>query len=524
MGTKLLALCCSAAAAWAAAATPARPLVGFTVHWDFFSSAVEAERLVSFALDNGAEVLNVVPPPRIWEDPESLAILRRIFVLARERGAGVVLNRIDGSSLPSPSGARSNWLYAHVLTERGRLPSGRPTPEFFLATVGKEAYERWLREETAYYADAFSGEPNLLAFGVGLFNEPFVSQRGSLLCFDGGTESYEVGQYTPDCAVYWHRYLSERFGAISAVNARYRANFSALAAVPMPKSERDPAFGDPTAAYFDFVSAINAWVVARLEECRSLWRARARRPVPFMLQFSGFVPEKFEKGRPAFVALDIFDWMQRADALGLSAYTNCGYRDWGHASASAMVNFLRLASLIGKPVFVLECGTECDGAVLDPSELDFVVTVARPLGPASVIYEFLKTSYAERFATSAGKLLGADFRPRAAAVTAIRAALRSAQQPAAAPAVVYVLDDLVGLPGDAALLAARGRLARLAMQRPLTFVPEQALEFLPRGTTLVVPSASRLAVLRERLAPRGVAVQGAELLGREERPPSGPAR
>jgi len=34
---------------------------GFTVHWDFISSADEAERLVSFAIANGAEILNVVP-------------------------------------------------------------------------------------------------------------------------------------------------------------------------------------------------------------------------------------------------------------------------------------------------------------------------------------------------------------------------------------------------------------------------------------------------------------------------------
>jgi hypothetical protein len=512
MGAKALAIWGSAALAWAAAAAPTRPLVGFTVHWDFFSSAAEAERLAGFALDNGAEILNVVPPPHIWEDSASLAILRRIFALARERGVGVVLNRIDGSSLPSRSGARSNWLYARVLTDRGRLPSGRATPEFFLATVGREDYERWLREETAYYAETFSGEPNLLAFGIGLFNEPFVSQRGSLLCFDAATDSYEIGQYTPQCALVWRRYLAESFGGLSVVNRRYRTAFRSLAAVPMPRGERDAAFGDPGAAYFDFVSAINAWVVARLEECRSLWHARAHREVPFVLQLSGYVPEKFEKGRPAFAALDIFDWMRRADALGLSAYTNCEYPDWGHASLSAMVSFLRLGSLLAKPVFVLECGAECDGAVLDPRELAFVATVARPLAPSSVIYEFLKTSYAERFATSAGKLLGADFYPRAAAIAAVRAALGEAQRPGAGAGVVYVLDDLLGLPGDGALLAARARLARLAMRRPLTFVPEPCLGALPAGATLVVPSPARLDGLRQQLAAHGVTVVGPEQL------------
>jgi hypothetical protein len=508
----------SVAMVCAAAAAAPPPRVGFTVHWDFFSSAAEAERLVLFAIDNGAQILNVVPPPHVWEDPASLAILRRIFALTRERGVGVVLNRLDGSCLPGPDGRRSNWLYAHVLTEPGRLPSGLATPSFFLATVGKADYERWLREETAYYAEAFSGEPNLLAFSVGLFNEPFVSQRGSLLCFDAGTDSYEIGQYTPYAAAAWHRYLAERFGGAPAVNRRYRTTFAALGDVPMPKSERDGAFGEPASAYFDFVSAINAWIVERLEECRSLWHARARRSVPFVLQLSGYVPEKFEKGRPAFVALDIFDWMQRADAIGLSAYVNCEYPDWGHASVRAMVSFLRLGRLLGKPVFVLESGAECDGAVLDPDELHFLATAVQPLTPASFIYEFLKTSYAESFATSAGKLLGADFQPRRAAVAAVREALRESRQAAAPPETVYLLDDLSGLPEDEALLATRKQMALVSMRRPVTFVPEHALAFLPAGATLVVPSAGRLGALRELLAPRGVAVEGPErLLGGVER-------
>ncbi len=514
-GALLLAAAALAGVASAApppAARGARPLVGFTLHWDFFADAAGAERLLALALANGAEVLNVVPPPHVWEDPASLAILRRIFAEAAARGVGVVLNRIDGSALPDARGNRRNWLYANVLTEPGRLPSGAATPEFFMATVGKPEYERWLREETAFYADAFSGEPALLAFGVGGFNEPFVSQRGSLLCWDAATDSYEIAQYTPYARALWVRALGERFGSVAGVNARYRTAFPALASVPMPASELDPAFGDAPAAYFDFVAAINGWVVRQLEECRALWHARARREVPFMLQFSGYVPEKFEKGRPAFAALDIFDWMTRADALGLSAYTNCEYPDGGRASVVAMVNFLRLGALIGKPAWVLEGGNECDGAVLDPDGLRFFASVAAPLRPAAVIYEFLAVSYAERFATSAGKLVGRDGRVRSRALAAVREALAGAGAAAADGPTTYVLDDLTALPEDAALLAARRRLARLALERALTFVPPGAVAALPRGSTLVVPSAPEVFAWRERLAARGVAVAGPEAL------------
>ena len=495
-----------------AAAVAAGPRVGFTVHWDFFASAAEADRLVAFAIANGAGILNVVPPPHIWEQPRSLAILRRIFATARRDRVGVVLSRIDGSSLPDAAGDRRNWLYTNVLTKRGRLPSGRETPDFFLATVGNPAYERWLEEETAFYAKNFSSEPALVAFGVGIFNEPFVSQRGSLLCWDPDTDSYEIGQYTPDTAAVWRRFLARQYGGVAAVDRRYGTRFPALAAVPMPTSERDPAFARAALAYYDFVAAINDWVVRRLDRCRAIWHARERRRVPFMLQFSGYLPEKFEKGRPAFAALDIFDWMTRADALGLSAYTDCGYPDRGHASVVAMVNFLRLGRILGKPVYVLEGGNECDGAVLDPAELRFFATVAAPLSPRSVIYEFLKTSYTEAFSTSAGKLLGADWEPRPAAVAAVRDAFALARSASGDGGTTYVLDDLNGLPEDAPLLAERAALARAALARPLTFVPVAALARLPAGSVLVVPGARRRAALAVALAERGIRAAAAATL------------
>ncbi|HQT93859.1 MAG TPA: hypothetical protein PK435_04430 [Thermoanaerobaculaceae bacterium] len=521
LAAALAAVVLGAAAASAAQRPPAAPTsgrvgdgprVGFTVHWDFFASAAEADRLVAFAIANGAEILNVVPPPHIWEQPESLAELRKIFATARRHGVAVVLSRIDGSSFPDAAGERRNWLYTNVLTERGRLPSGKETPDFFLATVGKPAYERWLAEETAFYAKNFSSEPALVGFSVGLFNEPFVSQRGSLLCFDPDTDSYEIGQYTPYAAAVWRRFLMGKYRGIGGVNRRYGTHFPALTAVPMPVNERDPAFAHPDVAYYDFVSAINGWVVRQLDRCRSIWHARARRSLPFMLQFSGYVPEKFEKGRPAFAALDIFDWMTRTDALGLSAYTNCEYPDLGHASVTAMVNFLRLGALLREPVYVLEGGSECDGAVLDPGELRFFATVAAPLGPASLIYEFLKVSYAEAFATSAGKLLGADWKPRPDAVAAVRAALAEGKAARGNGSTTYVLDDLAGLPDDTGLLAIRALLARLAMTRPLTFVPPAALAGLPAGSTLVVPSQRQRAALGPALAGRGIAVVGAERL------------
>jgi len=232
-----------------------------------------------------------------------------------------------------------------------------------------------------------------------------------------------------------------------------------------------------------------------------------------MLQLSGYVPEKLAMGRAAFAALDVPEWMARADVLGLSVYTDCEYPDGGRSSVVAMVNELRLGPLLGTPVYVLEGGNECHGAVLDRDGLRFFATVAAPLRPASVIYEFLKMSYAERFPTSAGKLISAGGTPRPGAVAAVTSALASARSaPPGGAATTYVLDDLTGLPDDRELLEARLRLARLAVERPLTFVPPRAIPRLPRGTALVVPSRTQAAAWRERLAAQGIAVAPPESL------------
>ena len=511
-------LACTAAAAPLRAGRPTLPpRIGLTLHWDFINSPEDADRLLTFAFGQGVEILNVVPPPHIWQDARSLATLDHIFDRTRERGVAVVLNRIDGSDFAPNSAERANWLYTNVLTAPGRLPSGRATPAFFLTTVGKPAYEAWLLEETAFYAERYSDRENLLAFGVGMFNEPFVSQRGSLLCFDKHTNSYEIGQYTPFALEVYHRYL-ERLagGSLDEANRRYHSRFASFSEIPLPRDEHDPAFGDAALAYWDFASAINAWVVAQLDTCRALWKSRAHRAVPFMLQFNYAVAEKFALGRPAFAALDIFDWMSHADALGLSLYTDCGYPDWGHASAKATVGFLGLAALLDKPTYVLESGSECHGAVLQPKELSFIARTLRPLAPSSVIYEFTKTSYCETFATHAGKLVDNAWHVNARALRAVRRAWADARKVDTRRPGLLVFDPLANDP-DATALARRHALMRLALVRPLTFLTDAALDSLPAGTTLYVSHEQLRARVAARLAGRGVRLRTLDAL-RSDRP------
>ncbi|MGC9093471.1 MAG: hypothetical protein ACP5JH_09545 [Bacteroidota bacterium] len=494
------------------------PLTGFTVHFDFLNNLNDAKRLVTFAADHGAEIINVVPPAHIWEDSLSLQILRQIFSLTQARRVKVVLTRIDASAPAAKLNERSNYLYTYVLTDRGMLPDGRSTPDYFLATVGNRRYEQWLREETIYYAEHFSQEPNLVGFSVGLFNEPFVSQRGSLLCFDDSTNSYEVAQYTPFMLRWWHTWLQRKYhDAVDEINRRYGTSFPAIDSIPMPINEEDDSFEQPSAAYWDFVCAINDWVVEQYDDCRLLWHQHAKRAVPFILQFSGFAPEKFEKGRPAFAALDIFDWMQRADALGLSLYTNGAYPDWGHASVRAMVNFMRLGQLLEKPVFVLEGGNEFNGAVLNLRELRFYATVARILHPVCVIYEFLKTSYDETSMNHSGKILSKNWEVNEKALRAVEAALELSKTVSANYLPYYVLDDPALWARSDSALEVRKELMKLAMKIPIVFVPMKSVPCLPRGSFCVVLADQTKEFLHTELTGLDVVViSGKEFLRRVE--------
>jgi hypothetical protein len=55
--------------------------------------------------------------------------------------------------------------------------------------------------------------------------------------------------------------------------------------------------------------------------------------------------EKFVRGRPSFAAFDLPGWIARADAVGLSLYTNSGFPDFGHRSVKAIINLAALARM-----------------------------------------------------------------------------------------------------------------------------------------------------------------------------------
>jgi hypothetical protein len=483
------------------------PLTGFTIHFDFIQSKEDAERLLDFIYQNGAKIINVVPPPHVWESTLNLQILKRIFEFAGTHEIKIILSRIDASQVTDASYNRDNYIYTSILKDRGKLPSGKDTPSFFCGTVGNRDFMQWQKEETRYYAKNFSQEPALIGFSIGMFNEPFSSQRGSLLCFNEDANTYEIAQYTPAARDWWHDWLKKEFpGGIVDANRRYQSSFKEIQDIPLPLNERDPEFGNPFAAYWDFVCSLDYWVVSQYEENRSIWHKNRKKNIPFILQISGYELEKLEKGRLAFAALDMFDWMMKADALGISLYTNAEYPDHGHDSDHASIRILQLGRLLRKPVYILESGYEDNGAVLDDNELDFFVSLARELQPRCVIYEFLKMSYDESFAHHTGKLIDNSWNVNEEALSKIKATLNKAKIPIESKPPLYIYDDPAALQDSEKELNLRKEMIRLAYREAVVFIPKDAIHYLPSGSTLVVPKPAQTPALLGKLKSRHIRI------------------
>jgi hypothetical protein len=202
----------------------------------------------------------------------------------------------------------------------------------------------------------------------------------------------------------------------------------------------------------------------------------------------------------------MFDWMMRADALGVSLYTNAEYPDRGHDADQASIRMLQLGRLLKKPVYLLESGYEDNGAVLDDGELAFFVSLAQELQPRCVIYEFLKMSYDESFARHGGKLIDNSWNVNKEALAEINAAFEKVKIPGKSKTPTYVYDDPGALRDSEKELALRKEMIRRAYREPLVFVPAGAIGHLPCGSTLVVTKLSLSQELLVKLKSRHIKI------------------
>ena len=461
----------------------AQPLPGYVVHFDFIANQLEARQLVRIAAASGARVINIVPPAHIWENQQALRMLDVILQETAHLQLAVLFTRIDASYPPDAHGRRENYLYKTILTEPGQMPDGTPTTKYFLTTAGRAGYGEWMEEETRYYARHYGKLPNLLGINLGPFSEPFASERGGFLQYLRGTNCYELTQYTPEAARLWHEWLRAHFCDITGVNRDYQTSFASLQEIPLPRNERDERFGTHAgAAYSDFVRTINDWFIERYERCRHIWHEESgRNDVPFILQFSGFVAEKLAKARPGAASFDLVGWITRADAVGLSLYTNSGYPDLGHASVIATVRLLALARDLGKDVFVLEGGCEAPNVVLNKAELRFFASAAAQLSPKVWIYDFLKDKFDEEYQTNPGKLVRANGHTRPAAVRLLRslfAELKNRPVVEETP-LLAVMVDTAATREDEGLARATLALYDLAATLPVRWVNAESARTIP---------------------------------------------
>src|SRR5204863_702491 len=103
------------------------PVTGYTAHFTHLHSVADARRIVREARIAGARLLNVVPPARVWQRALAVDMLDMIFADAERSGMRIVLTRLDACY---PDGY--NEFFRHVLTQRGRMPNGAPTPDWFM--------------------------------------------------------------------------------------------------------------------------------------------------------------------------------------------------------------------------------------------------------------------------------------------------------------------------------------------------------------------------------------------------------
>jgi hypothetical protein len=454
---------------------------GYTVHFNELHSVADARHIVRAAGRAGARCLNVVPPARIWRLPLSRRMLDTVFQESERGGLRIFLTRLDACD---PSGV--NELFLHVLTRRARLPDGRETSDWFMATAGVPVYERWLAEETRYYSRRYGRHPALAGFAPGGFAESFVSQRGSIAVFNERHNRYEIAQYTPEMSRCWHRWLQRRFPTPGAASREYGVRCARWAEFRLPRSSDDPRYKRAGRAYFDFVTCLGDWWLDQYRRLHGLWHAHSR--VPLIWQFNGFDAEKLEKGEPAFLALRLDRWLRAADAVGLSLYTYPDFPEGGHPAICATVRLLAAAVEAGKPLYVLEGGNETPAIAYEPEQLAFITHVALPLRPRVQIYEYFRYQQRDAPVTS-GIMLDDAFRSVEPAYTAVQQAYAAAAAHPAGrePPWLYWLQ----LPQVARADPINARVNRLAYDAagwlPLRMVAAEDLAAVPPGAWLVVP-------------------------------------
>lgn len=355
-----------AASGWSA------PKIGYLIHFNGLRSGTQALELLDSAKKGGAEVINIIPPSHIWEDPESLAVLQALIKGAEERKLEFIITRIDANTLSG-----TNYLYENILSE-GRGPEGRPDTERIL---GNKEYAEWMKEETEFYGKEFGNSPYLTGFSPGIIQDPFQT-----MFTRNGNGKYIFNQRTQFAREYWMNWLTNKLGSIERINQEYNSQFGSLTDIPVPASEEDQRYYYSRRAYYDFMRSVNDWFMQQYQENRDIWKKYSSKP--FILGVSWNTGDILAAGSSCNAALDIQKWFVDADAIGLTFYTDANQPDGAMGTLQATLNLTGMATEMGKPLYVLEMGHR--GSSKEPGTYyrELGALLSLPSQPEVLIYRY----------------------------------------------------------------------------------------------------------------------------------------
>ncbi len=450
------------------------PKTGYLIHFNGIRSGTQALELLDQAQKGGAEVINIIPPSHIWEDPESLAVLQALIKGVEEKKLDFLITRIDANTLNG-----TNYLYQNILSE-GNGPESKPDLERIL---GNPEYAQWMKEETEFYGKEFGNNPYLLGFSVGILQDPFQ------MMFSKNTQGkYVFSQRTQFAREYWLNWLEEKLGNVERINREYNSQFASIADIPVPASEEDQRFYYSRRAYYDFIRSANDWFLQQYQDNRTLWKSHS--PKPLILGISWNTGDILASGSSCYTALDLQKWLIESDAMGMTFYTDASQPDGGLGALQSTLDLAGMASEMGKPLYILEMGHR--GSSKEPGTYfrDLDTLLALPSQPETLIYRYFhenvltQNSDARYMVNAAGRVLDPSFSVTRKALSDARMSKFDRNTP-----YLYVISYPISVRDDELSGDFYNMLHSASRNIPLRWVDYSDIAFIPSQSMVLLAPA-----------------------------------
>ncbi len=345
--------------------------IGYTLNFNNLRSSTHALQCLDLAQKAGAQVISVIPPAHIWEDGKSEVILDSLFDEADKRHMKIIIQGVDAKQSTG-----TNYLYQKVLSESS-TPVSNPSLE---SIIGNPEYEKWLNEETRYYASTYGKRPSMAGFTIGIFSETF-----SQLFIPSKSQAgqYQFIQRSSYARTYWLSWLQKRVDSIDLINRDYRTSFNSFDDLPIPANDWDNRYPLSEKAYFDYLRAMNDWLLSEFDLVKTQWHNYSEQPVIWHLD--GNAASILASSGSAHGALDVQQWMEMADVVGVSLYSDSKQADGGLSKIQSTLSLVGISSDKGKPLYVMASGVRNSTGEPGNWLRDLPVRISLPLQPELII-------------------------------------------------------------------------------------------------------------------------------------------